>query len=139
MQWNLEELHNWDDLRPYVDCALLPQYLYKNELAIQEHVLRMTYLMNLAIAVEQKLKGRILLFPLSYQVEAKEERERLLLPDGFSFYFVLRYTGHDWGTPVVSSNAYVQYLTVGDHDLDSEIRFEITVDVLYQEILQSWK
>lgn len=139
MQWTLEELHNWDAIKTYIDSAIIPCYLYKQEVPLQEHVLRMTYLMNLGMEVEKKIKGRVLLFPLHYQLEEQSAQSKVVLPDGFSRYYILRFSGHDWNMRPPETDCFAQYLTVSDSELDSKVRFDITVDVLYEEIISSWK
>lgn len=134
MQWNLQELNDWEELRPYVDTALFPLYFYEPERDLTQHVLRMTYLMNIASAIEQRLRGRMLLFPLSYQ--AGEGDRKYPLPDRFPIYFVLQFSGQNLRG--IHETAEVYHLTVGNEDLDSAVRFEVTVDVLYQEILKLW-
>lgn len=137
MQWTLTELENWEELREFVDTALLPLYLYRNEFAIPMHVKRMRYLMALAGVIEQKLKGRVLLFPLAYQGGGEWTESNI--PESFPFTFVLRFSGDNWLLKTESSSETVHYLTVGDEDLDSQVRFEITADVCYQQILKIWR
>lgn len=137
MQWTLNELENWEELREFVDTALLPLYLYRKDFAIPDHVRRMQYLMALASLIEQKLKGRVLLFPLAYQ--GGEDWMESALPESFPFTFVLRFSGDNWLLKTESSTEIVHYLTVGDEDLDSQVRFEITADVCYQQILKIWR
>ncbi len=137
MQWTLDDLNNWEELRGFVDTALLPLYLYQPGLPLAEQVKRMQYLMGLAAAIEQKLKGRVLLFPLMYQ--KREERMESQLPETFAFTFAIRFSGDNWWVESEQANARIHYLTVGDEDLDSPVRFEVTVDVCYQQILKLWK
>ncbi|MFY0543082.1 DUF2487 family protein [Brevibacillus sp. H7] len=135
MQWNMTELCKWEELREFVDTALLPLYLFRPGVNVDQHANRMTYLVNVASAIEQRLKGRVLLFPLCYQIGSVPVVQRL--PEGFSHYVLLQFSGdhiscaQDQPSPL--------YLAVGDEDLDSALRFEVTVDVLYQEILRMWQ
>lgn len=137
MQWTTAELHNWEELRPYVDSALLPLYLYRPGLPVPEHAERMTYLMALASEVERRLKGRLLLFPLAYQVAEHEAGFRL--PEAFRHSFILRFSGDVWHVQAGEGQGRVHYLTVGDEELDSRVRFEVTADVLKQEIVRTWQ
>jgi hypothetical protein len=136
MQWNIQDLSNWEELRAYVDTALLPLYLYRPDQPVTEHVMRMTYLANVAASIEQRLKGRVLLFPLSYQVG--DEPVPLQLPKGFSHYVLLQFSGDRLRAANVAGTSTLS-LTVGDEDLTSTLRFEVTVDVLYREILRQWQ
>lgn len=137
MQWIWDDVENWEELRPYVDTALLPSYYYDEKVDIPEHVVRMGYLMKLAVAVEQRLKGRILLYPLTYQTGEKGNVWRV--PGSFRHYFILRFTGHALLPETNEPDANLEILTVGDEDLESTVRFEITVDVLHQTILKNWQ
>jgi len=138
MQWRMDELHNWEEMRLYYDTALLPLYLYKPSVDIPSHAERMTYLLNVAAAIEQKLKGRILLFPLSYQI--REEGFEHQLPSKFRHYILLQFSGHHVkGRLPSGEQGEIHTFTIGDEDLSSPIRFEVTVDVLTQEVLQAWK
>lgn len=137
MQWIADDVQNWEELRPYVDTALLPSYYYDEKLDIPEHVLRMGYLMKMAVAVEQRLKGRVLLFPLGYQTG--EKGSEWTLPSKFGYYFVLCFSGGALKPLAANPEAEVEILTVGDEDLESIIRFDITVDVLCQTILKKWQ
>lgn len=136
MQWNVSEFENWEELRPYVDTALLPLYLYRDGIDIKDHVLRMNYLLNVAAGIEQRLKGRILLFPLSYRFAA-EEQEQMTPPD-FAFTVALHFSGDNirFGD---QKGAGTLMLPVGEEDLDSSLRFEVTVDVLSKEIIRLWQ
>ncbi|WP_312108575.1 DUF2487 family protein [Brevibacillus reuszeri] len=136
MQWNMNEFENWEELRTYVDTALLPLYLYRSGFSVDEHVLRMNYLLNVAAAIEQKLKGRILLFPISYQFA--EEQPAQELPESFGFHILLHFRGDRIRLAEGMENG-VLILPVGDEDLDSAIRFEVTVDVLYKEVIRLWQ
>ncbi|MGG4494585.1 DUF2487 family protein [Brevibacillus reuszeri] len=136
MQWNMNEFENWEELRTYVDTALLPLYLYRSGFSVDEHVLRMNYLLNVAAAIEQKLKGRILLFPTSYQFV--EEQPAQKLPESFCFHILLHFRGDRILLAEGMENG-VLILPVGDEDLDSAIRFEVTVDVLYKEVIRLWQ
>ncbi|USG63491.1 YpiF family protein [Brevibacillus ruminantium] len=133
MQWNVQEMEKWEELRPFVDTALLPLYLYRPELEVQEHVLRMTYLMNLAASIEQKLKGRVLLFPVCYKFASEPGVQGL--PDGF----VHRICLHFQGDQISEKQQNVHHLTVGDEELDSALRFDVTVDILAKEIIRIWQ
>lgn len=138
MQWRTDELHNWEEMRLYYDTALLPLYLYRPSLAIPAHAERMTYLLNMAAAIEQRLKGRILLFPLSYQIA--EQGYEFLLPDRFQHYILLQFSGHHVkGMLRPEEKGMIHPFIIGDEDLASPVRFEVTVDVLVQEVLRAWK
>jgi hypothetical protein len=137
MQWTMDQLHNWEELRPYVDTALLPLYLYSPSYEIPAHVERMTYLLHVAASVEQRLKGRILLFPLLYQVG--ESAQEAHLPGEFPHYILLQFSGQHVKGILQQKQAAVHYLTIGDEDLASRLRFEVTVDVLVKEIVKAWE
>ncbi|WP_019122430.1 DUF2487 family protein [Brevibacillus massiliensis] len=137
MQWSTEELHNWEELQPYVDTALLPVYLYGGNVSLPEHVKRMSYLSRLAIAVEQRLRGRVLLFPLSYQIG--REKACTALPPEFPYVFLLRFAGHELELAADSAGQKARTFQIGTDELESELRFDITVDVLHQEIVNSWQ
>ncbi len=136
MQWTIEELNGWEGLRPYVDTALFPLYMYRQDLSIPDNVKRMTYLSNLAVAIERRLTGRVLLFPLSYHVDGSGLTG---LPDRFAFTFLLRFSGDDWRLVANEARGVVRTLTAGDEDLDSDLRFQVTADVFYEEILKTWQ
>ncbi|GAA4708908.1 DUF2487 family protein [Brevibacillus fulvus] len=137
MQWTSEDLNKWEELRPYVDTALLPIYFYQSAVAIPTHALQMAYLTNIAAALERRLKGRMLLYPLRYQMA--EEQAELMAPDAFPFYVVLHFGGQPVRVRSVNEASKVAYLAISNEELDSELRFAITVDVLYQEILALWQ
>ncbi|NGQ94550.1 DUF2487 family protein [Brevibacillus sp. SYP-B805] len=137
MQWTIEQLHNWEELRPYVDTALLPLYLYQPSLGIPAHAERMTYLLNVAAAVEQRLKGRILLFPLLYQIG--DAGRELMLPEGFRHYILLQFSGHLVKGILPEGEGRIHSFPIGDEDLASPLRFDVTVDVLYKEVLKVWE
>ncbi len=137
MQWNLNEMSNWEELRAFVDTALLPLYLYRPGVPVDQHVLRMTYLGNVAAAIEQRLKGRVLMFPVSYQIGSEPVVQKL--PDGFAHTVLIQFSGDYIRMAQESPEPSLLYLTVGDEDLESSLRFEVTVDVLYQEILRLWR
>ncbi|RAP27676.1 hypothetical protein C2W64_00825 [Brevibacillus laterosporus] len=141
MQWNVEELQGFEAVRPYYDSAILPHYIFDKKLSIATNAARMGYLSSLAMAVEQRLKGRILLFPLMYQIkEDATGQNEIQLPNEFGYTFILRFSGADVHIPAYpEKNTHVELLTISDEDLESEIRFEITSNVLYQEILQIWQ
>ncbi|QQE72738.1 DUF2487 family protein [Brevibacillus composti] len=133
MQWNLQEMEKWEELQPYVDTALLPLYLYRTEMELPKQVLRMSYLMNLGAAIEQKLKGRVLLFPLCYQLgEAARPQQ---FPKEFKHCVCLQFPGEQ--LKVEAENVTV--LTVGEEDLESALRFEVTADIFSQEIIRIWQ
>ncbi|EJL40898.1 hypothetical protein BAG01nite_00540 [Brevibacillus agri] len=136
MQWNVNEFENWEELRPYVDTALLPLYLYRDGIEVKEHVLRMNYLLNVAAGIEQRLKGRILLFPLSYRFAWEEQEQKT--PPGFAFSVGLHFSG-DKIRLGDQGEASTLMLPVGEEDLDSSLRFEVTVDVLTKEIIRLWQ
>lgn len=137
MQWTIQDLHNWEELRELVDTALLPLYLYRSSLALPMQVKRMQYLAELAVAIEQKLKGRILLFPLAYR--KWDEQVESELPETLPYNVVLRFSGDYWAVTGEQPESLVTYLTVSDEDLDSRVRFEVTVDVCYQQIIKFWQ
>lgn len=137
MQWIWDDVENWEELRPYVDTALLPSYYYDEDLDIPVHVMRMGYLMKLSVAVEQRLKGRVLLFPLTYQTGEKGSEFRV--PGSFGYYFILRFTRHALLPKTVNHETEIEILTVGNEDLESTVRFDITVDVICQTILKKWQ
>ncbi|ATO51220.1 DUF2487 family protein [Brevibacillus laterosporus] len=141
MQWNVEELQGFEAVRPYYDSAILPHYIFDKKLSIATNAARMGYLSSLAMAVEQRLKGRVVLFPLMYQIkEDTTGPNEIQLPNEFGYNFILRFSGIDVHIPVYpDSDTHVEFLTISDEDLESEIRFQITSDVLYQEILQIWQ
>ncbi|WP_139489147.1 DUF2487 family protein [Brevibacillus dissolubilis] len=139
MQWNIEALQNWDEVKEYVDTALLVHYIYEEDRPLPEHALRLTYLMSLAGAIEQRLTGRIMMFPAAYHVADEAGKVALHLPQDFAYKLILRFSGHDFTLSAETVQGQVQFLTVGDQDLDSQIRFDITVDVLFKEILHIWQ
>lgn len=141
MQWNVEELQGFEAVRPYYDSAILPHYIFDKKLSIATNATRMGYLSSLAMAVEQRLKGRIVLFPLMYQIkEDAAGPNEIQLPNEFDYNFLLRFSGIDVHIPHYQDlDTHVEFLTISDEDLESEIRFQITCDVLYQEILQIWQ
>lgn len=136
MQWNMNEFENWEELRTFVDTALLPLYLYRPGFSVEEHVLRMNYLLNVAAAIEQRLKGRVLLFPISYQFA--EEQLAQTIPESFGYHVLLHFRG-DRIRLAEGTDSGVLMLPVGDEDLDSSLRFEVTVDVLYKEVIRLWQ
>ncbi|KZE55487.1 hypothetical protein AV540_05385 [Brevibacillus parabrevis] len=136
MQWNVNEFENWEELRPYVDTALLPLYLYKDGIGVQEHVLRMNYLLNIAAGIEQRLKGRVLLFPLSYQFAEASHGQKT--PRDFAFSVGLHFSQDKIRLDEQGQEGCLM-LPVGEEDLDSALRFEVTVDVLVQEIIRLWQ
>jgi hypothetical protein len=136
MRWVREDVQQWEELRPYVDTALLPVYLFDQTLPIPEHVKRMTYLSNLAMAVEQRLRGRILLFPTTYQLG---DSIQVPVPTGFACNIALRFDGHGLQWPDHVSPLTAHTLTIGADDLDSALRFDVTVDILSEEITSIWK
>lgn len=135
MQWNTNELENWEELRQFVDTALLPLYLYRSNLSVQEHVLRMNYLLNVAAGIEQKLKGRVLLFPMNYHFTDESLVQKV--PEDFTQTVFLHFSG-DSIRPA-EDHANVLLLSVGEEELDSALRFEVTVDVLYKEVIRYWQ
>ena len=136
MQWNVNEFENWEELRPYVDTALLPLYLYKDGIGVEEHVLRMNYLLNIAAGIEQRLKGRVLLFPLSYQFAEASHGQKT--PRDFAFSVGLHFSEDKIRLDEQGQEGCLM-LPVGEEDLDSALRFEVTVDVLVQEIIRLWQ
>ncbi|UFJ42760.1 DUF2487 family protein [Brevibacillus humidisoli] len=136
MQWTSEQLNNWEELRSYVDTALLPLYLYRQELAVPRHVERMTALANAALAVEQRLKGRVLQLPLTYQGEG---RNVFFLPAGFPVYVILRFAGDEWIYEYDRDASVVHTLSVWEEDLADPLRFQAAVDVLHEAIIESWR
>ncbi|WP_232696364.1 DUF2487 family protein [Brevibacillus daliensis] len=140
MQWNAEELQGFEAVRPYYDTALLPHYIYNKRKSLAENAVRMNYISGLALAVEEKLKGRVLLFPLQYQIEEEGNDERqITLPGHFAYNVILRFSGQVFSISNSQSDGAVEILTVGDEDLESLVRFEITVEVFYKEILSIWQ
>lgn len=137
MQWNTHELSNWEELRGYVDTALLPLYLYRQEFSLEEHLARMTYLCNVAAAIEQRLKGRILLYPLAYQWGDHYALQQI--PEDFTHYVLLQFSGDPVRLGEQVEGLSLCRLRVSDEDLTSVIRFEVTVNVLYEEILRLWQ
>ncbi|MGG1659673.1 DUF2487 family protein [Brevibacillus sp. NRS-1366] len=136
MQWNMNEFENWEELRSFVDTALLPLYLYRSGFSVEEHVLRTNYLLNVAAAIEQRLKGRILLFPLSYQFAEEQPAQRT--PEDFAYKVLLHFRG-DRIRPAEEGGGGVITLPVGEEDLDFSLRFEVTIDVLYKEVIRLWQ
>lgn len=136
MQWNMSEFENWEELRSFVDTALLPLYLYRSGFAVEEHVLRTNYLLNVAAAIEQRLKGRILLFPLSYQFTEEQAAQRG--PEDFVYKVLLHFRGDRIRLAPEEGEGAIT-LAVGEEDLDSSLRFEVTVDVLYKEVIRLWQ
>jgi len=137
MQWDMQELEKWEELQAFVDTALLPLYLYRPDEPIDRHVWRMTYLMQVAAAIEQRLRGRVLLFPLAYHVGETPVPQQM--PRGFAHYAAIQFAGDRIPLKSDGAQSHPLYLTVGDEDLTSSLRFEVTVDVLYQEILRKWQ
>jgi len=135
MQWTMEQVQNWEELREYVDTALLPLYLLTGDKPIPAHVERMTYLMNIAAAVEQKLRGRVLLFPLHYQAEEGEAAIRL--PEGFKHYMLLQFDDYQW--TLTNQPGHIRKLYIGAEDLQSSVRFAVTADVLQEAIIKEWQ
>ncbi|MFI8713103.1 DUF2487 family protein [Brevibacillus brevis] len=136
MQWNLNDFQNWEELRSFVDTALLPLYLYSSDRKVEEHVVRMNYLLNVAAGIEQRLKGRVLLFPLSYHIG--EEQLELRTPAEFPYKVLLYFRGEKIQVKERAEEG-VLTLLVGDEDLESSLRFEVTVDVLYKEVIKLWQ
>ncbi|MFF0826778.1 DUF2487 family protein [Brevibacillus sp. NPDC003359] len=136
MQWNLNDFENWEELRSFVDTALLPLYLYSSDRKVEEHVVRTNYLLNVAAGIEQRLKGRVLLFPLSYQIAEEELEQRT--PAEFPYKVVLHFRGEQIQLKERAEEG-VLTLLVGDEDLESSLRFEVTVDVLYKEVIKMWQ
>jgi Protein of unknown function (DUF2487) len=134
MQWSANDLENWEELRQFVDTALLPLYLYRSELTVQEHVLRMNYLLNVAAGIEQKLKGRVLLYPMVYHFTNDAISQSV--PDGFAHSVIVHFSG-DKIRPA-EGQGDILMLSVGEEELDSALRFEVTVDVLYKEVIKNW-
>lgn len=137
MQWNINELENWEELRVYVDTALLPLYLYRQDQPMTDQVWRMNYLWNVAVAIEQRLKGRMLLFPLHYHFGSEQSAQQT--PEGFENCVILHFQGEPIRLAQTQGAARVLMLPVGDEDLDSSLRFEVTVDVLYKEVIRHWQ
>ena len=135
MQWNPREFEQWEELRPFVDTALLPLYLFRADFGMADHVLRMNYLLNVAAGIERRLKGRVLLFPLAYQFSNEWNTEPR--PPGFAHCVLLCFAGDRVHLPLKRGDALV--LTVGEEDLESSLRFEVTVDVLYKEVIRQWQ
>lgn len=139
MQWRTEALHNWEELRLYYDTALFPVYLYQTSIPIPEHARKMNYLANMAQAIEERVKGRVLLFPLSYQFGEQTDTV-VQLPEDFSHYILLQYSGHHVkGKRLPEKKAEIHYFTIGTEDLQSSVRFDVTVDVLTKEIYEIWQ
>lgn len=136
MQWNLNDFLNWEELRSFVDTALLPLYLYSDDRKVEEHVVRMNYLLNVAAGIEQRLKGRVLLFPLSYQFT--EEQLEQKTPGEFSYKVMIHFRGERIQLKDRVEEGILTLL-VGDEDLESSLRFEVTVDVLYKEVIKLWQ
>ncbi|GAB1531162.1 MULTISPECIES: DUF2487 family protein [Brevibacillus] len=136
MQWNLNDFENWEELRSFVDTALLPLYLYSSDRKVEEHVVRMNYLLNVAAGIEQRLKGRVLLFPLSYQIGVEQVEQRT--PAEFPYKVLLYFRGEKIQVKERAEEG-VLTLLVGDEDLESSLRFEVTVDVLYKEVIKLWQ
>ncbi|MED4751043.1 DUF2487 family protein [Brevibacillus choshinensis] len=137
MQWNVNETENWEELRSFVDTALLPIYLYRGSEEVSEHVLRMNYLLNVAAAIEQKLKGRVLLYPVHYHFA--EEQPAQQTPPGFVHNVLLHFRSDRVRVAELGTEGSVLTLPVGEEDLESSLRFEVTVDVLYKEIIRHWQ
>ncbi|MDF2679860.1 MAG: hypothetical protein K0R47_1050 [Brevibacillus sp.] len=137
MQWNVNEIENWEELRSFVDTALLPIYLYRGGKEVSEHVLRMNYLLNVAAAIEQKLKGRVLLYPVIYHFA--EEQLTQQTPSGFACNVLLHFRSDRVRVAELGTEGSVLTLPVGEEDLESSLRFEVTVDVLYKEIIRHWQ
>jgi len=135
MQWNTNELENWEELRSDVDTALLPLYLYRSGAQLPDHVLRMNYLLNVAAGIEQKLRGRVLLFPMQYHFTDESLAPRI--PAGFAHTVILHFSGDSM--QATEENKHALMLSVGEQDLDSALRFEVTVDVLYREVIRYWQ
>jgi len=137
MQWNVNETENWEEMRSFVDTALLPIYLYRSGASVSEHVLRMNYLLNVAASIEQKLKGRVLLFPVSYHFAAEQNAQQT--PEGFDFCVLLHFRSDRVRAAEAEGQSHRLTLSVGDEDLESTLRFEVTVDVLSKEIIRFWQ
>lgn len=137
MQWNVNELNNWEEMRSFVDTALLPIYLYRADLEVSDHVWRMNYLLNVAAGIEQKLRGRILLYPVNYHFA--EEQQTQQIPAGFSHYVLLHFRNEPIRVQEQDQKENLLTLSIGEEDLKSSLRFEVTVDVLYKEIIRHWQ
>lgn len=135
MQWNTREFEQWEELRPFVDTALLPLYLFRPDSELSHHVLRMNYLLNVAAGIEQRLKGRVLLFPLAY--EFGDQWKSAHITADFAHHVLLCFDRDKAQLTEEDKNALV--LAVGDEDLESALRFEVTVDVLYKEVIRHWQ
>jgi|GEM_PF-650836 len=135
MQWNPKEFERWEELRQFVDTALLPLYLFRPDLEMADHVLRMNYLLNVAAGIERRLRGRVLLFPLLYHFSNEWNTE--VMPPGFAHRVLLCFAGDRIHLP--QSGERLLVLTVGEEDLDSSLRFDVTVDVLYKEVIRQWQ
>jgi hypothetical protein len=109
--------------------------LFRPDKELPDHVLRMNYLLNIAAGIEQRLRGRVLLFPLAYQFG--DQWSGSTLPPGFSHHVILCFDHDRVQLDTTSKNVLV--LTVGEEDLDSALRFEVTVEVLYKEIIRQWQ
>lgn len=136
MQWNMNEFENWEELQSFVDTALLPLYLYNADRKVEEHVVRMNYLLNVAAGIEQRLKGRVLLFPVCYQFAQEQQEQRT--PAEFAYKVVLHFRGDSIQLKDRTEEGVITLL-VGDEDLESSLRFEVTVDVLYKEVIRLWQ
>lgn len=136
MQWTSEQVEYWEELRPYVDTALLPFYLYRREIPLPRQFARMAALTNVALAIEQRLRGRVLQFPLSYQ---GGEQNVFFLPPGFPIYIVLRFAGDDLRFDYERETSVVHTLSVWEEDVTDPLRFAAAVDVLYEAITEIWR
>jgi hypothetical protein len=95
----------------------------------------MSYLVQVAASIEQRLKGRVLMFPLCYQIGDEPLAQRL--PAGFAHYVLLQFSGDRLDAHEGEGSRL--RLTVGDEDLESALRFEVTIDVLSREIIRHWQ
>jgi len=77
-----------------------------------------------------------LLFPISYQFA--EEQLAQTTPESFGYHVLLHFRG-DRIRLADGKDTGVIMLPVGDEDLDSSLRFEVTVDVLYKEVIRLWQ
>jgi hypothetical protein len=97
----------------------------------------MNYLLNVAAAIEQKLKGRVLLYPVIYHFA--EEQLTQQTPSGFACNVLLHFRSDRVRVAELGTEGSVLTLPVGEEDLESSLRFEVTVDVLYKEIIRHWQ
>jgi len=136
MQWTSEQVQQWEELRPYVDTALLPLYLYRRELPVPRQFARMTALANVSLALEQRLRGRVLQLPLSYQGDGQNV---FFLPPGFPIYVILRFAGDEWRYEYEREASEVHTLSVWEEDVSDPLRFLAVVDVLAEAISEVWQ